>query len=49
MTNQSLIGRLLRYAGVVCFAIAVVGLVMFIWGSVSPGWYPVGAEEKAAT
>lgn len=39
MSEQGGIVRLLKYTAVVCFVVAAVGLVIFIWGSVSPSWY----------
>ncbi|MCK4548174.1 MAG: hypothetical protein KAW17_12125 [Candidatus Eisenbacteria sp.] len=39
MHERNWVPHLLRLTGFVFFAVAVLGLVVFIWGSVSPGWY----------
>jgi hypothetical protein len=39
MHERNWVPRLLSLTGLVFFAIAVLGLILLIWGSVSPGWF----------
>ncbi len=39
MHEREWVDRLLRLVGLVGFVVAAIGLVVFIWGSVSPGWF----------
>jgi hypothetical protein len=47
MQERNWISNLLRLTGLVFFVIAALGVIVLIWGSVSPGWFrfcgrPVG-------
>jgi hypothetical protein len=39
MNERRWVENLLRLIGFVGFAVAVLGVIIFIWGSVSPGWF----------
>ena len=45
MQGQGLSVRLLQIAAVVCFVLAVVGLVVFIYGSIAGGTYRAFARS----